>query len=222
MITVHGSGRSHGRAAGGTGAVVAEGDEAGRPPDRSRRRLIDGIRLQVRTGVPRRDVPVEYGPWGRAHDLFRCAANTVMGVAVTAGSPSRESVLATLRAAVLREEPFGPQGGLRRRSVWTGALLSKTVAAAFGALVVEVENLAAYTPHLKSRVEGLNRPVESMFFASLPGHVRQPRPGRRRVGPAGTRSCSASRMCLELPTQVNRSGLVTFSPALADCDLSVS
>ncbi|MFD5891992.1 transposase [Streptomyces sp. NPDC060334] len=79
MITVHGSGRSHGRAAGGTGAVVAEGDEAGRPPDRSRRRLIDGIRLQVRTGVPRRDVPVEYGPWGRAHDLFRCAANTVMG-----------------------------------------------------------------------------------------------------------------------------------------------
>ncbi|MGW3061558.1 sigma factor-like helix-turn-helix DNA-binding protein [Streptomyces goshikiensis] len=31
-----------------------------------------------------------------------CATNTVMGVAVTPGYPSRESVLAALRAAVLR------------------------------------------------------------------------------------------------------------------------
>ncbi|MFF4647368.1 transposase [Streptomyces sp. NPDC001389] len=71
--------------------LLPKGTRAGRPPVRSRRRLIDGIRLQVRTGVPRRDVPVEYVPWGRVRDLFRCAANTVMGVAVTAGSPSREA-----------------------------------------------------------------------------------------------------------------------------------
>ncbi|MEV4740291.1 transposase, partial [Streptomyces sp. NPDC049555] len=36
-----------------------------------RRQLIDGIRFRVRTGVPWRDVPVEYGPWARIHDLFR-------------------------------------------------------------------------------------------------------------------------------------------------------
>src|SRR3954471_10019106 len=70
MITVHGAGGSHRRAVGSAGAVVAEGDE-GRPPVWSRRQLIDGIRFRVRTGVPWRDVPVEYGPWGRVYDLFR-------------------------------------------------------------------------------------------------------------------------------------------------------
>nr|WP_318658294.1 transposase [Streptomyces triticiradicis] len=35
------------------------------------RTVIDGIRFRVRTGVPWRDVPVEYGPWGRVYDLFR-------------------------------------------------------------------------------------------------------------------------------------------------------
>ncbi|KAA0938719.1 IS5 family transposase [Streptomyces apricus] len=45
--------------------------KAGRPPVWSRRRLIDGTRFRVRTGVPWRDVAVEYGPWGRAYDLFR-------------------------------------------------------------------------------------------------------------------------------------------------------
>ncbi|WP_412104092.1 IS5 family transposase [Streptomyces anulatus] len=43
----------------------------GRPPVWPRRRLIDGIRFRVRTGVPWRDVPVDYGPWGRVYDLFR-------------------------------------------------------------------------------------------------------------------------------------------------------
>ncbi|TVZ83236.1 transposase [Streptomyces sp. BK340] len=32
---------------------------------------IDGIRFRVRTGIPWRDLPAEYGPWGRAYDLFR-------------------------------------------------------------------------------------------------------------------------------------------------------
>ncbi|WP_245238339.1 transposase [Streptomyces roseochromogenus] len=44
---------------------------AGRPPVWSWRQLIDGIRFRVRTGVPWRDVPVEYGPWGRICALFR-------------------------------------------------------------------------------------------------------------------------------------------------------
>ncbi|MCX5233449.1 IS4 family transposase [Streptomyces sp. NBC_00233] len=114
-----------------------------------------------------------------------CASNTIMGVAVTPGHPSRESVLAALRAAVVREEPFGPQGGLPEKvRVDRGKdFLSKTVAAAFNALDVTVEDLPAYTPHLKGTVEGLNRAVESMFLASLPGYVRQPRPGQRPARP---------------------------------------
>ncbi|MFJ3861506.1 Mu transposase C-terminal domain-containing protein [Streptomyces sp. NPDC090085] len=117
--------------------------------------------------------------------LVDCATNAVMGIVVTAGYPSRESVLAALRAAVLREDPFGPQGGLPEKvRVDRGKdFLSRTVAAAFGALVVEVEDLPAYTPHLKGTVEGLNRAVEVMFLAALPGYVRQPRPGRRPARP---------------------------------------
>ncbi|MFD9515497.1 IS5 family transposase [Streptomyces mirabilis] len=42
----------------------------GRPP-LSRRRLIDGIRWRVRTGVPWRDLPTEYGPWQTVYGLFR-------------------------------------------------------------------------------------------------------------------------------------------------------
>ncbi|GGN49333.1 hypothetical protein GCM10012285_37350 [Streptomyces kronopolitis] len=29
------------------------------------------LRFRARTGVPWRDVPAEYGPWGRGYDLFR-------------------------------------------------------------------------------------------------------------------------------------------------------
>ncbi|MEU7560312.1 transposase [Streptomyces eurythermus] len=51
--------------------LLPKGTKAGRPPVWPRRQLIDGIRIRVRTGVPWRDVPVEYGPWGRIYDLFR-------------------------------------------------------------------------------------------------------------------------------------------------------
>ncbi|MGW5864608.1 IS5 family transposase [Streptomyces sp. NPDC055239] len=51
--------------------LLPKGTKAGRPPVWSRRQLINGIRFRVRTGVPWRDVPVEYRPWGRIYDLFR-------------------------------------------------------------------------------------------------------------------------------------------------------
>jgi putative transposase len=114
-----------------------------------------------------------------------CATNAITGVAVTPGHPSRESVLAALRSAVLREEPYGPLGGLPEKvRVDRGKdFLSRTVTAAFDVLDVTVEDLPAYTPHLKGTVEGLNRAVESMFLAALPGYARQPRPGKRPSRP---------------------------------------
>ncbi|MFE3021514.1 transposase [Streptomyces sp. NPDC059256] len=33
--------------------------------------MIDRVRVRVRTGVPWRNVPAEFGPWGRVEDLFR-------------------------------------------------------------------------------------------------------------------------------------------------------
>ncbi|MGW1192455.1 transposase [Streptomyces sp. NPDC002559] len=42
-----------------------------RSPVWRRRQSIDGTRFRVRTGGSRRDVPVEYGSWGRIYDLFR-------------------------------------------------------------------------------------------------------------------------------------------------------
>nr|WP_234332100.1 Mu transposase C-terminal domain-containing protein [Streptomyces sp. NRRL F-5650] len=114
-----------------------------------------------------------------------CATNAITGVAVTSGPPSRESVLAALRSAVLREDPYGPFGGLPEKvRVDRGKdFLSRTVTAAFDLLDVTVEDLPAYTPHLKGTVEGLNRAVESMFLAALPGYARQPRPGKRASRP---------------------------------------
>ena len=41
-----------------------------------------------------------------------CATNAVCGTAVTPGPPSREPVLAALRAAISLEDPYGPPGGL--------------------------------------------------------------------------------------------------------------
>ncbi|MER6725436.1 transposase [Streptomyces rochei] len=50
--------------------LLPQGAKAGRPLIRPRR-LIDGIRIRVRTGAPWRDAPVEYRPWSRSHDPFR-------------------------------------------------------------------------------------------------------------------------------------------------------
>ncbi|MER6573994.1 IS5 family transposase [Streptomyces sp. NPDC001093] len=51
--------------------LLPKGKKPGRPPAWARRQLIDGIRFRVRTGIPWRDLPAEYGPWSRAYDLFR-------------------------------------------------------------------------------------------------------------------------------------------------------
>ncbi|MFB7600690.1 transposase [Streptomyces sp. NPDC056160] len=66
---------------------------AGRPPVWPRRRLIDGIRFRVRTGVPGRDVPVEYGPWGRATTCSAGGSGTAPGTGFPPGSSLSGSVI---------------------------------------------------------------------------------------------------------------------------------
>lgn len=58
--------------------------------------------------------------------------------------------------------------------------LSKTVAAAFNALDVTVEDLPPYTPHPKGTVEGLKRAVELMFL-TVHAPTRSPHRGVRPI-----------------------------------------
>jgi transposase len=51
--------------------LLPAGQKQGRPPRRTKRQLIDGIRRRVRTGAPWRDVPARYGPWQTVYGLFR-------------------------------------------------------------------------------------------------------------------------------------------------------
>jgi putative transposase len=98
-----------------------------------------------------------------------CATNAITGVAVTPGYPSQESLLAALRSAVLREDPYGPFGGLpdKVRMDRGKDFLSTMVMSVFDILDVGVEDLPAYTPHLKGTVEGLNRATGSRLHNRL-------------------------------------------------------
>ncbi len=103
------------------------------------------------------------------------AHDVILGVAVTAQVPSRESILAALRAAISRRDPYGPAGGLPAMvRVDRGKdFLSRTVAEAMGAFAVAVDDLPAYTPHLKGSVETLNGAVDRMLFAGLPRYMHR-------------------------------------------------
>ena len=50
---------------------LPRGKKPGRPPERTKRQLINGIRWRTRTGAPWRDVPPAYGPWQTVYGLFR-------------------------------------------------------------------------------------------------------------------------------------------------------
>jgi transposase len=51
--------------------LLPKGKRPGRPPQWSRRQLIDGIRWRTRVGAPWRDVPPRYGSWSAVYALFR-------------------------------------------------------------------------------------------------------------------------------------------------------
>jgi putative transposase len=101
------------------------------------------------------------------------ATNVVCGVAVTPGYPSRESILTAVRAAILRDEPYGPAGGLPGcvRIDRGKDFLSRVVSEALAAFAVRVAPLPRYEPHLKGTVETLNGAAEAMFFARLPRYT---------------------------------------------------
>lgn len=115
-----------------------------------------------------------------------CATKAITGLAVTPGPPTRASVLAALRSAVLRCEPYGPFGGLPEQVRFDRGkdFLSRTVSAALTALDADLTVLPPYSPHLKGTVENLNLNASRMLFAALPGYTpKKKKPDRRPDGP---------------------------------------
>ena len=51
--------------------LLPRGKKPGRPPEWTKRQLIDGIRWRTRAGAPWRDVPPGYGRWQTVYGLFR-------------------------------------------------------------------------------------------------------------------------------------------------------
>jgi putative transposase len=109
-----------------------------------------------------------------------CATKVITGLAVTPGYPTRASVLAALRSAIVRAAPYGPFGGLPEHVRFDRGkdFLSRTVSTALTALDADITVLPPYSPHLKGTVENLNLNATRMLFAALPGYT--PKKPRRR------------------------------------------
>ncbi|MER6501902.1 transposase family protein [Streptomyces sp. NPDC001455] len=119
-----------------------------------------------------------------------CATKAITGLAVTPGTPTRASVLAALRSAIVRTTPYGPFGGLPAHVRFDRGrdFLSRTVTAALTALDSDITVLPPYSPHLKGSIENLNHCATTMLFAALPGYTPTPRtppkqPPRKRPDP---------------------------------------
>nr|WP_219537642.1 Mu transposase C-terminal domain-containing protein [Nonomuraea guangzhouensis] len=104
-----------------------------------------------------------------------CATDAVCGLAITPTYPNRASVLAALRASIMRDDRYGPFGGVPAavRIDRGRDFLSTTVGAALGRFAVLVGELPGYHPHLKGRVEALNGAVQTMHCKSLPHYTGQ-------------------------------------------------
>lgn len=90
--------------------------------------------------------------------------------------------------------PYGPAGGVPEtvRMDRGKDFLSAAVTTALGAMGVTVNDLPAYSPHLKEVVESLNRAADRMLFAALPGYTTGPR-SERQGRTAGAVSVLSSR-----------------------------
>ncbi|MEU2674663.1 transposase family protein [Streptomyces sp. NPDC007164] len=119
-----------------------------------------------------------------------CATKAITGLAVTPGTPTRASVLAALRSAIVPTAPYGPFGGLPAHVRFDRGrdFLSRTVTAALTALDSDITVLPPYSPHLKGGIENLNHCATTMLFAALPDYTPKPRkppkrPPRKRPDP---------------------------------------
>jgi putative transposase len=105
-----------------------------------------------------------------------CATDGVCGLAVTAGKPNSASIQVALAAAIRRDDPYGPFGGipLAVRIDRGQDFLSDTVQQVLGRFAIPVGDLPGYCPYLKGTVENLNSCVKKMLFATMPHYSETP------------------------------------------------
>ena len=136
----------------------------------------DHTELAIRVVLPDRRV---VAPWATL--FIDCYCRAILGFAITA-TPSRESILAAFRSAIMVDAPYGPFGGVpmairvdRGRDFLAGA-----VGAAASSLAIEIRDLPGYTPYLKGTIERANGSVEQLLLIDLPGflHGARDRAGR--------------------------------------------
>jgi putative transposase len=118
-------------------------------------------------------------PWATL--FLDCFSRAIIGFAITE-TPSRESILAAMRAAIMVEPPFGPMGGvpLAIRVDRGRDFLAAAIRVAAAALVIDVRAAAAYAPQQKGAIERVNESVEQLLLSDLPGflHGAKDRTGR--------------------------------------------
>ena len=109
-------------------------------------------------------------PWATLFVDQACRVILGWALAVT---PSQETVLGALRAAIDIETPNGPMGGVpvAIRFDRGKEFLANAVGLAAASLAIDARPLRAYSPHLKGTVERTNESIEQLFLATLPGFV---------------------------------------------------
>ncbi|WKN19690.1 IS5 family transposase [Streptomyces sp. JUS-F4] len=189
--------------------LLPKGARLGRPPVWPRRQLIDGIRFRVRTGVPWRDVPAEYGPWSRVYDLFRRWQRNgtwhrlftrLQSLADAEGAITWDlSVDSTVCRAHQRAAGACKQGELQKEP--PGGASTEPVDHGLG------RSRGGFTTKLHLAVEQGQKPMsivvaagqrgDSPQFEAVLDKVRVPRigPGRPRVRPDSVRAGKAYASC---------------------------
>lgn len=109
-------------------------------------------------------------PWATL--FLDCFSRAIVGFAITE-TPSRESIFAAMRAAIMVEPPFGPMGGipLAIRVDRGRDFLAEAIRVAAAALVIDVRPAAAYAPQQKGAIERVNETVEQLLLSELPGFL---------------------------------------------------
>lgn len=127
----------------------------------------DHTQLAVHVALPDGRVVM---PWATL--FVDQASRVILGWAI-AVTPSQETVLGALRAAIDIEAPNGPMGGVPAAIRFDRGkeFLAQAVGLAAASLAIDARPLRAYSPHLKGTVERTNGSVEQLFLATLPGFV---------------------------------------------------
>jgi putative transposase len=150
---------------------------------RNERWEADHVELPVLVLPPRATRPCR--PWAT---LFIDAYSRLLMGWALALAPSTATVLTALRMGLVVEperDPFGGVPGALRpdRGLEFAAEALAGVAATLGMRMLPA---SAYTPHLKGKVERLNRTVAQDFLCTLPGYTDGPRDAAGRLYGSGS------------------------------------